>query len=313
MPLYVNGTYEGLYRAMPAKNSAWVEELGGAESVDLIDGPGARALEGDDARHAELLAMLERGTPLDTLSALMEVTSLLDLACFDLYTGRADHDLNTRCWRPRERGGRWRWILFDMDLWAPPEERSVERMCSSTAPEAPYLPWLLEHDELRPRLLARLCAWLATSLATGRAETVADSLFAVWAPQMRMDHARWKDTLLVPAPDEAIAALRAHVGQRPGNLLEQVGQHTGLALREITVRVDPPLAGTITMEHLPLTDDRSAFSAFAGVPIHLSAHAQPGYTFSAWEGTNAKGPSIIVDPAKAKNLRALYRKAGGTE
>jgi hypothetical protein len=306
-PFYVNGVYQGLYRAMPAKNSAWLQDISGAESVELIDGPGAHALKGDDTRHTLLLGMLERSAPLDSLTALMDVTSLLDLACFDLYTGRADHDLNTRCWRPREKGGRWRWILFDMDLWAPPAERTVDRMCSATAPEAPYLPWLLKHDELRPRLLARLSAWLATSLADDRATVIADSLFTAHAGSMREDYGRWKDVLAMPSPDEGIAALREHIATRPVHLLEQVKERTGQALRKMSVRVVPAHAGEVTIEQLPLTDDERAFTAFSGAPLRFTAQAARGYAFVGWQGTDEKGATITVDPGNVKNLRAVFR------
>ena len=313
LPLYVNGAYEGLYRAMPAKNSAWLRELCGAESVDLIDGPGARALKGDDERHELLLAMLERGAPLDSLAAVMEATSLLDLACFDLYTGRADHDLNTRCWRPREKGGRWRWILYDMDLWAPPDERSVDRMCSATAPESPYLPWLLKHDELRPRLLARLTAWLSTSLAEDRAILSADSLFIQHGPLMREDHDRWKGVLTMPSPDQSINDLRAHITTRPARLLEQVKEHTGQSLRKFSVRVEPAHAGEVTIEQLPLTDAERSFAAFAGTPLSFTAYPARGYMFVEWRGTDEKSATISVDPGKVKNLRAVFRLIGGAE
>lgn len=312
LPLYVNGAYEGLYRAMPAKNSAWLQDLSGAESVDLIDGPGARALKGDDERHTLLLGMLERGAPLDSLAAMMDVTSLLDLTCFDLYTGRADHDLNTRCWRPREKGGHWRWILYDMDLWAPPHERTVDRMCSATAPEAPYLPWILMHDELRPRLLARLTAWLATSLAIDRATLIADTLFNANAALMRDDQARWKDALAMPSPNEGIAALRAHITGRPAHLLEQVKERTGEALRNMTVRVMPAHAGEVTIEQLPLTCTERAFTAFADAPLRLTAHPAHGYEFVEWQGRDTKSATISVDPGKVKNLRAVFRMAGTT-
>lgn len=310
LPLWLNGAYHGLYRAMPAKNSAWLRSLSGAESIDLIDGPGAHALKGDDEAHGRLLGLLERGGPLDSLDALMETTSLLDLACFDLWTGRPDHDLNTRCWRPRERGGRWRWILYDLDLWAPPGEGTVERMCSATAPESPYLPWLLRHEELRPRLLARLSAWMATALAPDHATTLADSLYAAHSNLMHDDHARWKDELEIPTPEESIAALRAHIVSRPENLIAQLERYTGQRAKRITVRAEPQGAGEVLIEGLPLTNDTRIFKAFIGAPVRLTALAAPGLVFAGWSGTDARGSTILVDPGRVKEVRALFRPEG---
>lgn len=313
LPLYLNGGYAGLYRAMPAKNGEWLSGFSGAESIDLIDGPGARALQGDNDQHARLLGMLERGAPLDSLAQLMEVNSLLDLACFDLYSGRADHDLNTRCWRPKVQGGRWRWILFDMDLWAPPDEGTVARMCSATAPESPYLPWLLAHEELGPRLLARLSAWLAGSLATDRAATLTDSLYDAHAPQMREDHERWKESMGIPSPEASIALLRDHIHRRPALLLAQLADHTDTKLRKVTLRVVPEGGGEIAVEQLPLTDGERSFTALAGTRLQFSAHPAPGYIFFGWEGASATGTTISVDPADVKSLRAVFRQVGSSE
>src|SRR5690606_12774530 len=162
---HLNGRYWGLYRWMPAKDAEWLRHISGAEAVDVLEGPATVALSGKDTHFREARRALLGSATADSIDALIDLGSLIDLACIDLWTGRADHDLNVRCYRPRERGGRWRWVLFDMDLWAPAAENSVERMCSAPVPETPYVPQLLGHPELRPKLLARITALNAVVFA----------------------------------------------------------------------------------------------------------------------------------------------------
>ncbi|MBL0045500.1 MAG: CotH kinase family protein [Flavobacteriales bacterium] len=313
LPVYVNGNYQGLYRAMPPKNSEWLRSMDGAEQVDLIDGPGSRVLNGDRESYNKMRSALERGTSADSLALLMDVESLIDLACFDLWTGRADHDLNTRCWRATERGGRWRWILFDMDLWAPPDEGTVERMCSETAPCSPFLPQLLANADLRDRLLARLCAWLATSLSEQIATHVADSIFEKHQDLMLADHARWQVEMSRPSPEESLADLYQHITQRPLVLLKQLEKRTHQSLRKVSVRVTPQNAGEVMLEGLALAELEQGFSAFAGTHLHLLAKAHDGYEFVGWLGTDAKTASLVIDPATTKTVKAVFRLADTTQ
>ncbi|HEX2618340.1 MAG TPA: CotH kinase family protein, partial [Flavobacteriales bacterium] len=252
LPLYVNGACFGAYRAMPAKNAAWVKRMGKAEAVDLIDGPGGHAIAGDDVRFRQMLGLLQRGAPIDSLEQLIDVNSLIELACFDLWTGRADHDLNVRCWRPRTADGRFRWILYDMDLWAATDDPTVDRMAQATTLEAPYLDQLLAHPDLRDRLLQRMSTLVATTLAPEQAAALADSLYRTHAELMRTDHERWKDTLSMPAPWEGLADLQAHVQGRAPRILDQLARHTGTDVRTITVQVEPRGAGTITLDGLAM-------------------------------------------------------------
>lgn len=308
LPLYLNGDFQGTYRLMPAKNSAWLRSMSGAETVDLVDGPSARVLSGEGARYREWREAMEQRIPLDSLAALMEVRSLIDLACFDLWTGRADHDLNTRCWRPAERGGRWRWILFDMDLWAPAEEGTVERMCSESAPVAPFLPELLAHPQLRDEFLARMSAWLASAFSPSFAEACVDSLFATHGRLMEADHARWRSVWERPSPEDSRKEILHHIQQRPQVLVRQLAARTGKRIRTVSVRMRPAGAGEVLAEDLLLRTD--LITAFAGVPMDLRAQSLPGFEFVGWEGYDQIGETLTIDPAQVRSITALFRSVG---
>lgn len=307
--LYINGRDQGLYRVMPAKNAAWVRSMSGAESVDVIAGPAGEVVSGDDHHWRKALDLLLHGAGPDSLSRWIDVASLIDLACFDLWTGRADHDLNVRCWRPKTNDGRFRWILFDEDLWTAPEEGTVERMCSASAPEAPYLPQLLQQEDLRDRLLARMSVWLATDLAPDRALALADSVAAPWQAALEHDRAIWKDSMATVDPAEGLADLRHHITARPAALERQLSHRTGRALRSISVRVEPARAGEVIVEGSPLTDDERSLVAFSGVPLHFRAVPAAGYEFAGWQGAGTAADRTI-DPARERSAKAMFRPIG---
>ncbi|MBK7087287.1 MAG: hypothetical protein IPH53_22670 [Flavobacteriales bacterium] len=88
MELHLNGNYHGLYRWMPPKDEEWLCATHGYEALDILHGPSLRKIEGDRSHfHAAYEALLS-GEPLDTLAASIDMGSLIDLACFDLWSGR---------------------------------------------------------------------------------------------------------------------------------------------------------------------------------------------------------------------------------
>jgi hypothetical protein len=284
-PLYLNGAYWGLYRWMPAKDADWLRQRTGAEALDVLEGPEAHALAGSDRSFLRAMQLLRTGASLDSIDALVDTRSLIDLACIDLWTGRADHDLNMRCFRPRHAGGRWRWVLFDLDLWAPPTENSVERMCAASAPEAPYLPQLLAHPGLQTRLLARLTALQAAVFA--QASNAAERIAGQYREDLDADHKRWELELGGPGPDAMLRAVQEHAALRPAALFAQLAARTGRRVHEMTIEAPDVSAGILLLEGLPLPPGRHTVRCFSGVPVKLEARAAAGTEFAGWKGVDS--------------------------
>lgn len=306
VPLYINGAYHGLYRAMPAKNAAWLRSLGAAEEVDLIGGPEAEVIHGGKARYRQAMDQLLGTASMDELMLNMDMRSLMDLACFDLWTGRADQDLNVRCWRPRTKGGRWRWILYDMDLWSLPADRTVERMLSAPTPESPFLAALFSTPDRRAALLARTGAWLSTALAPDRATALAQELYDTHSAAMEEDHRRWKEALNMNTPELSLAGLRSHIAVRSSMLLDQLEKATGQRAHRIRVEVSPASSGLVFAEELMFTAGERSIMVFEDAPVQLRAEAAEGYRFVGWQGTGTSSDTMLAATSGKRTLRAVF-------
>ncbi len=309
LPLTLNGEPQGLYRLLPAKNEEFLLQGTPAEHLDIMEGPEGRVVKGDRTAYAHAMDLLARRAPLDTLRTCIEVESLIELACFDLYTGRADHDLNMRCWRPAQPGGRWRWVLYDMDLWAPPDDPSTDRIATTPMPAAPYLQALLDHAELAPLLLARLAVLHATVLGTRDAPALVDSLFGANSALMRMDHALWQDRMRQPEPEDCLRDLRRHAQQRPGHLLRDVSRRSGAPLRTLQVHVPPVEEGLVLLDGIVLSPGGHSITAFAGAPLLLEAMAAPGMRFAGWKGRSGESRAIRAEPGSGRTERPQFTRA----
>ena len=307
-PLYLNGYDQGLYRVMPSKGEAWLRSLNGDAPVEVLKEDGL--VQGSHEPFKQLLHVLKVGSAMTDLERELDVESLIELACFDLWTGRADHDINLRAWRPARSGGRWRWVLYDMDLWAPPKDPSVRRMCWASQPQAPFLPQILGSTILQELFLARFSALCATTLRPDRAVTLADSLFNSHRAALVADHARWRSAMAVPEPQAGHATLLDHIAQRNGELFRQLATHTGRTKVAITVQVEPPGAGVVLVEGLFLTSVRQGMDAFQDVPLHMEARAAEGMEFVQWTGSAGNVPRTVIHPVGNLRVTAVFRAQG---
>ncbi|MEZ4757348.1 MAG: CotH kinase family protein [Flavobacteriales bacterium] len=306
----LNGKPWGLYRAMPPKDAQWLRQRAGAEAVDVLEGPSFSALNGNDAHFQHALELLQRQAPLDSLGSYLDVTSLLDLASVDLFTGRADHELNVRCYRPRQAGGRWRWVLFDLDLWAPPTEPSVMRMLGGDPLAAPFLPLLLKHPQLQPMLLARVSTLLATIFHPTVAARALDSLYQQHRTQLEADHARWRTDLDNPPPQASLAHLHTHLSLRPAALMQQLASASGRQLEHLQIEVPSAKEGAVLLNGVALPEGRQRIAWFKGVPATLVLMPNPGYVVERPLGAEAGQRLVLNDAEDVGKLRLRFRFAG---
>jgi hypothetical protein len=194
-----------------------------------------------------------------------------------------------------------------MDLWAPAEENSVERMASGTAAETPYIPQLLRHPELQQRLLARMSALLATALEPERAVNMADELFARHASELEADHERWKLELDRPEPKVSNQELLSFIRIRPGSLLEHLAKASDRKVRQVNIEAPSADQGVLALEGLSLLPGPHVISGFQDVALELTFTPAQGYELSGWKGVEGTSGTITIDPARARNVRPLVR------
>lgn len=306
--LAINGRSHGAYRVLPKKNRRWVRQFAQGPDIDMLAGPHFDVVHGDRVHFDHAWSKLMANAPFDSLEQWIDMRSLIDLACLDLYAGRADHDLNVRCWKPRTPEGRWRWILYDMDLWAPVRENSVERMLSGDALEAPFIPAIFANAQVRDVLLARMVALVNTVLSPDRAPALLDSLFDRHQALLWEDHERWQGVLQRPDPAHCRIELETFLRDRPAVLLDHLAATIGTGCFAPIVRCEPSQAGWVELEGLYLTDGCALVRGLGGTPMHMTAYARPGYEFVGWSDEHGDTiPAIPMDPALHREVIASFR------
>ncbi len=124
---YLNGTYKCLMNLNERTNADYIKANYGIdeENIDLItisDQLGINASRGDLNAYNELVNYLSSTDPksetfYEGASKLMDLDEYIDYQVFQQFIGNTDWPgNNTKIWRERKEGGKFRWILFDTDF-----------------------------------------------------------------------------------------------------------------------------------------------------------------------------------------------------
>lgn len=119
--VYINGEYWGLYTIREKVNEDYLASYFGVDpdQVDILVWNG-KALAGSNADYYSLVRYVKTHDMrnqeyYDYVASQVDIGNLIDYLIIESYFGNTDNG-NIKYWRD-QNGGKWRWILYDMD-WA---------------------------------------------------------------------------------------------------------------------------------------------------------------------------------------------------
>jgi hypothetical protein len=251
----------------------------------------------------------------------MDVDNFLVYQIAEIYFGNADWPQNNvRVWRRRRpdpfpgrdaeppgHDGRWRWMLFDLDLscghpWAggygentlsyalSPTGRPGTNSGSATI----FLRALMQNPEFKRRFASTAADLLNSHFKESRAVAMVDAMRATMQPAMSEHIRRWQSNgnSMNTWSGTHVGTLRTHASQRAINVRQHFTTHLDLGgYAPLTVTVEPAGSGRIRVNRLVI-DERLPGTAtpvypwrgtyFRGVPVELEALPAPGFGFAGW-------------------------------
>lgn len=203
--VYVNARYWGAYhlreRICP-ESICQFEGWSDPDAVDLIEGSEGARVQGSNETYKSMMAAVRKyGVSSDeNLAALREwvdVENYLEYVMLQIYSNNQDLN-NVRMYRSTEGDGRWRWILYDLDLGFRAERDSSKAWLSTsgkvgsiTAQSNELFVALMRNGEMRDWFLTRFGELLATDLSSERVVARIQREYELLAPEMEMECARW--------------------------------------------------------------------------------------------------------------------------
>jgi len=179
--VFLNGKYWGIYNLREKINEHFLKQHFGVKKNNVallkhrmdVQHYG-RINYGDILKYIKKTKFKSRKN-IDSLAKLIDIDNYLDYNITETYINNIDAGGNIRYWRKREKGSKWRWILYDTDFGFHlrggngEKENTVKRFTTYKAQIWPTPPWstliirkLLENDSIKERYLQKSTQYLNT-------------------------------------------------------------------------------------------------------------------------------------------------------
>jgi len=299
--VYINGKYWGIYNIREKINRYYIASHHGInkDSVDLIEHKNI-VKYGSIRYYAALLKFIhnhnfKRDYDLQLLDKIMDVDNFMNYQITEIYCDNQDAGGNIRYWRPHNRYGRWRWILFDTDFGFGlhnPDAFRMNTLALHTDPKGPSWPnppWstyilrkLLSNEGFRARFITRFCDHLNASFSPKTTKAVIDKIYNNLVNEMPRHLKRWNLDSSMWA--DQVDIIRNFGEKRPDYMRIFIADMFKPG-KQCILHVETSLGGKVILNNT-ITIDTAGFDGkyFTSLNGQLKASAGFGYLFDHWEG-----------------------------
>lgn len=198
--LYVNGKYWGVYNMRERVSKHSIAQFEGWENPDDVE-----IVEGSGKSNADYRQMLKwarshdlsNDANVEKLRQMVDIENYLDYIALQIYTCNEDLN-NTRCYRNPKADGKWRWVLFDLDLsfqiygdnvkdWLHGDSAGTITGQSNSLFKA-----MMTNAALKDYFLTRMGSLLATTLSAQSVTEKIQRRYDTLLPEMPANCKRWK-------------------------------------------------------------------------------------------------------------------------
>ncbi|MEE4311800.1 MAG: CotH kinase family protein, partial [candidate division KSB1 bacterium] len=328
--LFLNGEYWGIHSIREKHNEHFlaVNHNIDPDAIDILYG-NAKVKQGSNLRYLDMIDFISSADMNDpaNYAAIRQQTDIneyMNYLIAEIYFANIDWPGgNIKYWRPHGEDGKWRWILFDLDLGFGAHGRGQydsNTLANATATSATYYAnpsWstllfrkLLENDDFKDNFIQRFAGHMNTTFKPERVLAIIDSLQTLLAPEIQRHKERWQDSMSFgPSWESLVDILREFAINRPEHMTGHIVDKFDLSgTVAIDIKVTPENGGLIRINNVEMPPENSGSSFFfKDVPMQCSAMPVEGYRFAGWGGlSESLDDSIRVTPARDVRLEAYF-------
>lgn len=327
--LFLDGEYWGIYNIRERYKEEYFKNHYGIneENVWLIDA-GVADIGNDEAQEAYqymLDVIKECDLSYDDVYAmvceLIDVQSLIDYFCINFYVDNQDVSFiqNTALWRSIEADGslygdgRWRWMLFDLDITLNIDDDSVVKIMENDLFQEPILQSLLDNEQFRKQFCLTFMDIANTTYAYNKVHEELLKWREVYQDQMIKTQQRFfNGTFTMDELDGDLAKVDDFFQKRFSQVTDELTEILGLTgnLETITVHSNIPSGGQV-MVNTAFVEDGWSGQYFTDYPVLLRAVPGEGYRFAGWSGdiSDMDEEQEIFIPTGGIQIQAVFEKA----
>lgn len=247
--LYINGRYWGIYNMREKINRYFFHFNHGIplDDVDILEG-NSQVKAGSNEDYLDMMSFvvnndLRQDSHYETLKTRMDVQSYMDYQIITMYAGNVDSG-NIRYWRDRspQGDGRWRWMIFDMDLsFQLVNHDTVWHMINPAGTghgnyfDNRLIRHLLRNQNFRREFIERFAWHLKHTFETEHMLSRIDYLSSNIEMEMERNLTRWERPRSMTEWHGEVENLRIHARQRPAAIVGHLRRHLNLTAEELAL------------------------------------------------------------------------------
>jgi hypothetical protein len=319
--LFINGRYWGVYELREKQDKDYVEANTGVPSgkIDLLEFDG-NIIEGSNAGFLNMVSYIagnDMSVPANynTVKGMLDIENFCDYFITETFIINVDwlgsYTNNIKFWRPNNPAGKWRYMLWDTDLslgfansivaGASPNTDFLDvAIHPPTAnPHSTMLRNLLANTEFKNYFVDRYADLINTVFQPDKMLAGAQELHDEMLPEMARHFNRWNGTWSsswsgfigragnVAEWENEIDSMLLFSDTRVAYARNQIQGQFSLA-KQVDVTLDAVPAGAGKIKISTVTPETLPWSGvyFDGVPVTITAIANPGYEFRYWEANS---------------------------
>lgn len=347
--VYLNGDYRGIHNMLERQNEEYIEYYSGEDSDNLdifrlnkvdLSGDTVNVHNGDTEHFANLVDYLNSNDislpqSFEHVKSQVDMKSFVNYQIIENYYANIDWpDNNQKLWRPRRDGGKWRWIVYDLDFgfnsfkWItndPVWEAWRKDMFSIAAGyRKSYIdPWaciLFRKLETNPLFIEEFaqtyCHHMNTTFQPARLRHFVDSLKSNVENEMHRHIDRWSPyggTTDFETWNNNFQKYYDFAELRTPHMWNILKNHFELNDTAFLVLTNHNKKGSVAVYNVKIKPEHFTGYYFKDLPVTLSATANPGYSFKEWKVHNVDGgytsstenPFQYI-PASFNKIEAVY-------
>lgn len=307
--VYINGGYFGLYEMREKLDGEFWEEYDNfqdPESVDVISVSYwyDLVLRATQGQAQDYLNSWEDFQSLDPASEdfILEANAIYDLENYSDYIisqgwiGNFDWPYNNiKAYRSDASDLRWRFATIDLELslqpngWSGCQDNGLDHILGQGENNLFVGAWnrSMDNEEYRVYFINRFADLNNTLYRSQRLLSIEQNYFNEWVLEMQQEYQRWGNPNEVAQEMDGFYdrhnLLRDDIECKAGVIQDQIQDALELDGQfDVLLDVYPENAGVIHLNTITPTDYPWDGVYYKGIPIELTAEANPGYNFVLW-------------------------------
>ena len=312
--LFLDGGYMGIYGIREKHNEHYLAENHdvNADSVDLLVNK-MEVKNGSAQNYSALINYIGKNDlalpkNYEYVKNQVDIDEYINYQILEIFFANIDWPGgNIKYWRPQRPGGKWRWIMFDMDLGfgahnlGQYNSNSLAYATSETQDYYANPTWstllfrnLLKNEEFKNKFIQRFAYHMNTTFEVKRVQHFIDSIKTLIATEIPRHKARWEKTLSFGASWEAqLNTLYEFANKRAAYIRSFMYNKFGISGSALLTINNKSRNGDIKLCNNVVESDSSSFILFKDIPVKLIAVPKPGFKFVRWEGISSSTDDTI--------------------